>query len=402
MAKLRVGILFGGRSGEHEVSLLSAASVVNAIDKTKYEVVPISITKEGRWLTAEHAERLLKGKGEEQADEGARATQSTQLRAGDPEATPGAAVLATGESVVVPPEPARRGAGLAPFQTDANLRRASDRAINVDVIFPVLHGTFGEDGTIQGLLELADIAYVGAGVLGSSAGMDKDIMKSLFRAAGLPIVKHVTVLRSQFAREPKKVQKLVESKLRYPVFVKPANLGSSVGIWKAHDRNELGPAIAEAAKFDRKIVIEEGVGGKKNKAREIECAVLGNDDPKASIAGEIVPCKEFYDYDAKYLAEGSELIIPAKITKAEMKTVQRLAIAAFQAVDCTGLARVDFLMDPKSRRIFVNEINTMPGFTAISMYPKLWGATGLPYPELIDRLIRLGIERHEDKKRNQY
>ena len=277
--------------------------------------------------------------------------------------------------MVVPPEPARRGAGLAPFQTDANLRRASDRAINVDVIFPVLHGTFGEDGTIQGLLELADIAYVGAGVLGSSAGMDKDIMKSLFRAAGLPIVKHVTVLRSQFERDQKKLKKRVESKLKYPVFVKPANLGSSVGISKAHDRKELGPAIAEAAKFDRKIVIEEGVGGKKHKAREIECAVLGNDDPKASIAGEIIPCKEFYDYDAKYLVEGSEPVIPAKITKSEMKNVQRLAIAAFQAVDCTGLARVDFLMEPKSRKIFVNEINTMPGFTAISMYPKLWAAT---------------------------
>jgi D-alanine-D-alanine ligase len=400
MAKLRVGILFGGRSGEHEVSLLSAASVLNAIDKTKYEVVPIGITKDGRWLTAEHAERLLKG--EEHADKNVRSTQTTQLRAGDPEATPGAALLATGESVVVPPEPSRRDAGLAPFQTDANLRRAADRAINVDVIFPVLHGTFGEDGTIQGLLELADIAYVGAGVLGSSAGMDKDIMKSLFRAAGLPIVKHVTVLRGQFEREPRKVEKLVESKLKYPVFVKPANLGSSVGISKAHDRKELGPAIAEAAKFDRKIVIEEGVGGKKNRAREIECAVLGNDDPKASVAGEIVPCKEFYDYDAKYLAEGSEGIIPAKLTKAEMKAVQRLAIAAFQAVDCTGLARVDFLMDPKSRKIFVNEINTMPGFTAISMYPKLWAATGVPYSELIDRLIQLGIERHEDKKRNQY
>src|ERR1039457_5834779 len=394
ITKTRVGILFGGRSGEHEVSLLSAASVLNAIDKTKYEVVPIGITKDGRWLTGEHAERLLKGEPQ--------APPATHLRAGDPEATPGAAVLATGESVVVPPEPARREAGLAPFQTDANLRRASDRAINVDVIFPVLHGTFGEDGTIQGLLELADIAYVGAGVLGSSAGMDKDIMKSLFRAAGLPMVKHVTVLRSQFEREPKKVQKLVETKLKYPVFVKPANLGSSVGISKVHDRKELRRAIVEAAKFDRKIVIEEGVGGKKNKAREIECAVLGNDDPKASVAGEIVPCKEFYDYDAKYLAEGSEGIIPAKLTKTEMKTVQRLAIAAFQAVDCTGLARVDFLMDPKSRRIFVNEINTMPGFTAISMYPKLWAATGVPYPELIDRLIRLGIERHEDKKRNRY
>jgi D-alanine-D-alanine ligase len=397
-SKIRVGILFGGRSGEHEVSLLSAASVLNAIDKTKYDVVPIGITKEGRWLTAENAERLLKGSASEPS-----AAAPTNLRAGDPEATPGAALLAAGESVVVPPEPARRDAGLTPFQTDAaNLRRASDRAINVDVIFPVLHGTFGEDGTIQGLLELADIAYVGAGVLGSSAGMDKDIMKSLFRAAGLPIVRQVTILRHQFEATPKKIYKLVESKLKYPVFVKPANLGSSVGISKAHDRKELGPAIAEAAKFDRKIVIEEGVGGKKNKAREIECAVLGNDNPQASIAGEIIPIKEFYDYDAKYLVEGSEPVIPAKITKSEMKTVQKLAVAAFQAVDCTGLARVDFLMDPKSRKILVNEINTMPGFTAISMYPKMWAATGLAYPDLIDRLIQLGIERHEDKKRNQY
>src|ERR1700693_5696497 len=295
MAKLRVGILFGGRSGEHEVSLLSAASVLNAIDKTKYEVVPIGITRDGRWLTAEHAERLLKGEGH--TEKSVRATQATQLRAGDPEATPGAAVLATGQSVVVPPEPARRDAGLAPFQTDANLRRAADRAINVDVIFPVLHGTFGEDGTIQGLLELADIAYVGAGVLGSAAGMDKDIMKSLFSAAGLPIVKHVTILRSAWEKEPKKVGKLVGSKLKYPVFVKPANLGSSVGISKAHNRKELGPAIEEAAKFDRKIVIEQGVGGNKNKAREIECSVLGNDDPIASIPGEIVPVKEFYDYN---------------------------------------------------------------------------------------------------------
>jgi D-alanine-D-alanine ligase len=401
MAKLRVGILFGGRSGEHEVSLLSAASILNAIDKTKYEVVPIGITKEGRWLTAEHAERLLKG--EEQADKSVRRTQEKHLRAGDPDATPGAAVLASGEAVIVPPEPVHRDSGLAPFQTDAStLRRASDRAINVDVIFPVLHGTFGEDGTIQGLLELADIAYVGAGVLGSAAGMDKDVMKSLFRASGLPIVKHVTVLRGQFESAPKKVQKLVESKLKYPVFVKPANLGSSVGISKAHDRKELGPAIAEAAKFDRKIVIEEGVGGKKNRAREIECSVLGNDDPKASIAGEIIPCKEFYDYDAKYLVQGSEGVIPAKITKAEMKTVQRLAIAAFQAIDCKGMARVDFLMDPKSRKIYVNEINTLPGFTAISMYPKMWAASTVSYPELIDRLIQLGLELHEDKKRNQY
>jgi D-alanine-D-alanine ligase len=398
MKKVRVGILFGGRSGEHEVSLLSAASVLQAIDKDKFEVVPIGITKDGRWLTANDAENLLQGK---------LVLEARHLRAGDPEITQPAAVLARGESVVVPPEPVHRQSGLVPFQTEAALtRRASDRAINVDVIFPVLHGTFGEDGTIQGLLELADIAYVGAGVLGSAAGMDKDIMKSLFTAAGLPIVKHVTVLRSAWENEPKKVQKFVESMLKYPVFVKPANLGSSVGISKAHNRKELGPALEEAARFDRKIVIEQGVGGKKNKAREIECSVLGNDEPAASIPGEIVPVKEFYDYNAKYLDEGSELIIPAKLTKAETKKVQELAVAAFKAVDCSGLARVDFLMEPgsgnKTRKIYVNEINTMPGFTAISMYPKLWAASGLDYAELIDRLIQLGLERHADKKRNQY
>jgi D-alanine-D-alanine ligase len=394
MQKLRVGILFGGRSGEHEVSLLSAASVLNAIDKEKYEVVPIGITKDGRWLTAEHAENLLQGK---------LMLEPRNLRAGDPENTPSAAVLARGEAVVVPPEPVRRQNGLVPFQTDvAQMRRASDRAINVDVIFPVLHGTFGEDGTIQGLLELADIPYVGAGVLGSAAGMDKDIMKSLFIAAGIPIVKHVTILRSAWEKDPKKVQKLMESKLTYPVFVKPANLGSSVGISKAHNRKELGPAIEEAAKFDRKIVIEQGVGGKKEKAREIECSVLGNDEPAASVPGEIVPGKEFYDYAAKYVDEGSQLIIPAKLTKAQTKKVQDLAIAAFKAVDCSGLARVDFLMDPKTGKIFLNEINTMPGFTAISMYPKLWAASGLAYEDLIDQLIQFGIERHEDKKKNQY
>jgi D-alanine-D-alanine ligase len=395
MKKLRVGVLFGGRSGEHEVSLLSAASVLNAIDKDKYEVVPIGITKDGRWLTSGDAENLLTGK---------IVIEPRQLRAGDPETTSPAAVLARGEAVVVPPEPVNRQTGLVPFQADAAMmRRASDRAINVDVIFPVLHGTFGEDGTIQGLLELADLPYVGAGVLGSAAGMDKDIMKSLFMATGLPIVKHVTILRSAWESDPKKVERLVTSKLKYPVFVKPANLGSSVGISKAHDRKELGPAIEEAAKFDRKIVIEQGVGGKKGKAREIECSVLGNDNPSASVPGEIVPGKEFYDYTAKYLDEGSQLIIPAKLSKAQTKKVQELAVRAFQAVDCSGLARVDFLMEPgKNGKIYLNEINTMPGFTSISMYPKLWGASGLGYADLIDRLIQLGIERHADKKKNQY
>jgi D-alanine-D-alanine ligase len=391
--KIRVGILFGGRSGEHEISLLSAASVFKAIDQNKYEVVPIGITKQGRWVTSADAERLLAGKPLE---------PERQLRAGDPDATAAAAVIQTGQAVVVPPEPHKSGAGMTPFQSEAPARRAADRAINVDVIFPVLHGTFGEDGTVQGLLELAEIPYVGAGVLGSAAGMDKDIMKSLFRAAGLPIVKHVTVLRSDWESQPKKVQKTIERSLKYPVFVKPANLGSSVGISKAHDRKELGPALAEAARFDRKIVIEQGVGGKNGKAREIECAVLGNDQPKASVAGEIVPSAEFYDYSAKYLDEGSQLIIPAKLTRAEAKKVQELAVGAFRAVDCSGLGRVDFLMDPKSRKIFLNEINTMPGFTSISMYPKLWAASGVSYPQLIESLIQLGIERHQEKKRNQY
>src|SRR5437762_2666461 len=342
MKKLRVGILFGGRSGEHEISLLSAASVFKAIDPAKYEVVPIGITKEGRWVTSGDAERLLAGKPLE---------HERQLRAGDPEATSAAAVLSYGEAVIVPPEPHKSGAAMTPFQTESFTRRAADRAINVDVIFPVLHGTFGEDGTIQGLLELADIPYVGAGVLGSAAGMDKDVMKSLFRAAGLPIVKHVTFLRGAWEDEPKKVHKFVEKNLKYPVFVKPANLGSSVGITKPHTREELGPAIEEAAKFDRTIVIEDSVGGKKHKAREIECSVLGNDKPQASVPGEIVPCKEFYDYNAKYLEEGSTLVIPAKLTRSEAKKVQELAIRAFQAVDCSGLARVDFLMDANTSKI---------------------------------------------------
>src|SRR5215813_10826325 len=327
MKKLRVGVLFGGRSGEHEVSLLSAASVLKAINQDKYEVVPVGITKEGQWVSPAHAEKLLRG--EDLPEETGR-----HLRAGNPATTASAAVLAKGEAVIVPPVP--QSDSLVPFESKA---RAADHGITVDVIFPVLHGTFGEDGTIQGLLELADIPYVGAGVLGSAAGMDKDIMKSLFLAAGLPIVKDVTILRREWEKDPKKVEKQV-AKLKYPVFVKPANLGSSVGISKAHNKKELGPAIEEAAKFDRKIVIEQGVGGNKDKAREIECSVLGNDDPQASVPGEIVPIKEFYDYDAKYLDEGSRLIIPAKLTKAETKRVQELAVKAFKAV----------LLRPRPRR----------------------------------------------------
>lgn len=395
MKKLRIGILFGGRSGEHEVSLLSAASVLKGIDLAKYEVVPIGITKEGRWLTPIHAERLLRG--ESHSEESGR-----HLRAGDPETTASAAVLAKGEGVIVPPVP--QSQGLVPFESGTlpAANPGSDHSIAVDVIFPVLHGTFGEDGTIQGLLELADIPYVGAGVLGSAAGMDKDVMKKLFAAAGLPIVKHLTIRRGQWEQRRKEVDREIEKRLKYPVFVKPANLGSSVGISKARSRKELDAAIETAAGYDRKIVIEQGVGGKKQKARELEVAVLGNDAPQASTAGEIVPSAEFYDYNAKYLDEGSQLLIPAKINRKQMKDVQQMAVRAFQAVDCSGLARVDFLMDPKSRKIYVNEINTMPGFTSISMYPKLWEASGLGFQKLIDRLIQLALERHEDKKKNRY
>jgi D-alanine-D-alanine ligase len=394
--KLRVGILFGGRSGEHEVSLLSAASVLKAIDRKKFDVTPIGITKEGHWLAAGDARGLLEG------DESAVARR---LRAGDPEATPGAKLLHEGIPTLMAPEPAAAAqeAGAAESGSALAVDAIRPSASMLDVVFPVLHGTFGEDGTIQGLFELAGIAYVGSGVLGSAAGMDKDAMKRLFAQARLPIVKHVTLLRGEWEKQPGKAIARIEAVLKYPVFVKPANLGSSVGISKAHDRKELGPALALAAKFDRKLVVEQGVGGKAGKAREFEVAVLGNDDPRASVVGEIVPGKEFYDYEAKYLVEGSVPVIPARLTKAESKQIREMAVAAFRACDLSGLARVDFLMEPDSkRRIFLNEVNTMPGFTKISMYPKLWEATGLNYKDLITRLIELALERQAEKSRTTY
>jgi D-alanine-D-alanine ligase len=405
MKKLRVGVLFGGRSGEHEVSLLSAASVLKAINRKKYEVVPIGITKEGRWVTSSDAEKLLTG---ESATLPAPAQRN--LRAGDPETTSAAAVLARGESVIVPPVPSEgRTGALVPFETATTsvAKQGADQVLNLDVIFPVLHGTFGEDGTIQGLFELAGIAYVGSGVLGSAAGMDKDVMKRLFAAARLPIPKHVSFLRAEWESGPRKTVAKIEAALKYPLFVKPANLGSSVGITKAHDRKELGPALELAASYDRKIVVEQAIGGKRGKARELEVAVLGNDQPAASVVGEIVPGKEFYDYEAKYLSEGSDLIIPARLTKRQSKEIREMAIAAFRACDCSGLARVDFLMEPETNsrsagRIYLNEINTLPGFTSISMYPKLWAASGVAYPELIDRLITLAGERRAEKDRTTY
>jgi D-alanine-D-alanine ligase len=382
--KLRVGILFGGRSGEHEVSLLSAASILQAIDREKFDVAPIGITKEGRWLQAADAFGLLEGDSD---------AVSRRLRAGDPRTTPGAKLLHEGIPTLLAPVPGPQG--------------PEGKAI--DVVFPVLHGTFGEDGTIQGLFELAGIPYVGSGVLGSAAGMDKDIMKRLFAQARLPIVKHVTLLRADWENSPRKAVAQVEAAIKYPVFVKPANLGSSVGISKVHSRKELAPALTMAARYDRKLVVEQGVGGKTRrggqaaKARELEVAVLGNDAPQASVVGEIIPGKEFYDYEAKYLSEGSVPVIPAKLTRGESKQVREMAVAAFRACDLSGLARVDFLMEPDGkRRIFLNEVNTLPGFTRISMYPKLWEATGLSYKDLITRLIELALERHEEKSRTTY
>jgi D-alanine-D-alanine ligase len=386
--KLRVGIVFGGRSGEHEVSLRSAASVLAAIDKKKYDVVPIGITKTGHWLLADDAQHMLAG--------GTTVTATSIAKSRT--VHPGALVPAAHPGLLHLP---------------ASAAKEQSEALGVDVLFPVLHGTFGEDGTIQGLFELAGKAYVGSGVLGSAAGMDKDVMKRLFAAAGLPIVEHITLLRGAWQKAPRKAIAEIEANLRYPLFVKPANLGSSVGISKVHDRSELAPAIVLAASYDRKIIIEQGVGGKaaRNKpasrARELEVAVLGNDVPKASVVGEIIPAKEFYDYEAKYESDASIPVIPAKLSKAQAREVREMAIAAFHACDCSGLARVDFLLEPESRdgkpgQLYLNEINTMPGFTSISMYPKLWEASGLKYSDLIDRLIELALERRAERDDTQY
>jgi D-alanine-D-alanine ligase len=388
--KLRVGILFGGRSGEHEVSLLSGASILQAIDRTRYDVVPIAIDKQGHWHSGDAALTLL------------------------------------GNNPLLPPTPGHAPsitASAHTHTTSASLQihssaelaqPANPLAASLDVIFPVLHGTFGEDGTIQGLFELADIAYVGSGVLGSSSAMDKDAMKRLFSAANLPQTPYLALLRSEWRADPKRTIRLIEKALVYPLFVKPANLGSSVGISKVHTRAELAPALDLAASFDRKLVIEQGVGGPNAKPRELEVAVLGNDSPEASVVGEIVPNKEFYDYESKYQASDenpSIPIIPAALTKSEVKQIQSMALAAFRACDCAGLARVDFLMEPthdtrgrknKKPRIYVNEINTLPGFTSISMYPKLWQATGVPYKKLIDRLITLALERHREKQQTHF
>ena len=373
--KIRVGVIFGGRSGEHEVSLRSGRAVIDTIDHRKYEVIPLAITKTGQWLSPAEAMELL------------------------PHTTAGLLSREMGENreaLTIVGDPSR--SGLIAFAADGGGSRLS--SLPVDVVFPVLHGTYGEDGTIQGLFEMADVPYVGCGVLASSSGMDKVTMKMLFREAGLPICKHVWFLRSEWEGGRSAVVRRVARALGFPCFVKPANLGSSVGVSKAVDSRTLADAIDLAARYDRKIIVEEGLD-----AREIECAVIGNDEPEASQPGEYIIHDQqgaFLDYTEKYSNTGHvEFVVPAPLPKATAARIRRMSVAAFKAVDGSGLARVDFFLRRDTGELLVNELNTSPGLTEVSGYPKLWAASGLPFKQVIDRLIQLAIERHRDKARNE-
>ena len=352
--KLNVAVVFGGKSGEHEVSLMSATNVINAMDKSKYNIYTLGITKQGKWMLYQGpVEKLQDGSWEQEANK-----------------------IDPRELVELLLSPMLDG----------------NQKAKIDVIFPVLHGPNGEDGTIQGFFEMLDIPYVGCGVIGSALGMDKAISKQLFIDAGLNVADYVLTYKHEIKENLQAVIALIESKFQYPVFVKPVNMGSSVGITKAHDRNELGLGLQEAAKYDRKIIVEEFIKGS-----EIECAVLGNNFPEASGAGEIIPSKEFYDYEAKYFDDGkSTLIIPAKLTEQEEKSIKEAAVKAFKALDCCGMSRVDFFLDRSTGKVYINEINTIPGFTKISMYPKLWENAGIGYSKLIDKLIELALERHTE------
>ncbi len=366
MGKVRVLVLFGGRSAEHEVSVVSARSIINALDPARYEVRPVYITRAGRWvLEPARAWAALDG-GPEAALPGRPEARPEEEAHGLP-VSAGSLALAslTGEEV-----------------------------LEVDVAFPVLHGPYGEDGTVQGLLELAGIPYVGAPVLGSALGMDKVLMKAVFMARGLPVVPHTYFLVRDFRADPAGVLARVQAEIGLPCFVKPANLGSSVGVSKVTRPEELTPAVERAAQYDRKVLVERAVN-----ARELECSVLGNDDPVASGVGEVVPAGEFYDYRAKYQDSRTQLLIPAPIPDAVAEEVRRLSVAAFKALDLAGMARVDFFYCRDSGRLYINEVNTIPGFTPVSMYPKLWEAAGLSYGELVDRLIGLAIERHQERSR---
>ena len=358
MRRVRVGIIFGGRSGEHEVSLASAASVIQAIDRTRFEPVAIGIAKDGRWLV-----------GGDQLCALAQAAGIT---------------LALPEGIVEPTE--------ALEKMEARGGLPAGLSTRLDVVFPLIHGPFGEDGTLQGLLELADLPYVGAGVMASAVGMDKVVQKAVFRAHGIPVVEHMVILRSKWEQEPEAVKARVAAAVGFPCFVKPANLGSSVGVSKVKSPDELPEAVALAGKYDRKLLVEQAVS-----AREIEVSVLGNDEPQASVPGEVVPEKEWYDYEAKYTPGLTRLLIPAPLGTSETEAVRQLAVKAYRAIDCCGMARVDFFFE--GDRFILNEVNTIPGFTATSAYPRLWEVSGLSYPALISRLIELALERHADKRR---
>ncbi len=381
MKRLRIGVIYGGRSGEHEISIASAAAVVSNLDRDRYEAVPLYIDRDGRWTIADRAPVAASA-----ADVIGRARTDA-----------GKSTVRAGREAYLVPYPNQENLIAIDRDRVSGVETGHDMAtitgLSLDVVFPVLHGPYGEDGTIQGLLELANVPYVGAGVLASSAGMDKAVMKVLFQARGLPSVDYLVVRSVDWAADPARVRQDVAARLGYPVFVKPVNLGSSVGISKVKTDADLEAAIVLAAQFDRRVIIEAVVPN----AREIECSVLGNEHPEASIPGEILPSREFYDYEAKYLAE-SEVRVPAPLTPDETEQVRRLAVEAFLAIECSGMARVDFLLDSGSGRLFVNEINTIPGFTTISMFPKLWMSTGLPYSALLDRLIDLALERHAAKQ----
>jgi D-alanine-D-alanine ligase len=364
--RLRVGVLFGGRSCEHEVSLQSAKAIIDALDREHYEVVPIGVTKHGQWL-----------------------------RLNDSSIDPSCVLDGEiGEFVSMLPAPTQTSAvsaGVA--EVHGNSGSIGSR---LDVVFPIIHGPMGEDGTVQGLFELAGLPYVGAGVLGSAVGMDKAVMKVLFQSRGLPVAEYQVVMRKQWLADPLTVQHDIEALFAYPWFVKPANMGSSVGVSKVHNAAEFGTAMALAAQFDRKLIVERAI----DNAREIEVAVLGNDDPQASVPGEILPSNEFYDYSAKYLDGASGLSIPADLSATVSERLRTLAVEAFKAIDCAGMARVDFLVEGDGQTLYLLEANTLPGFTPISMYPKLWEASGLSYPKLVRRLIDLALERHADRAQN--
>ncbi|MDQ3169637.1 MAG: D-alanine--D-alanine ligase [Acidobacteriota bacterium] len=376
MKRLRVGVIYGGRSGEHEVSLASAAAVFANLDRDRYEPIAIRIEKDGRWTLADRPPTALSA---------ADVIEQARLD--------GARAIRPSREVHLLPRPSEETM-LAIDRKEDDASKAVLTGLGLELVFPVLHGPYGEDGTIQGLLELANVPYVGCGVLASAVGMDKSVMKVLFAARGLRVSEGMTVTGAEWAAHRNAIETQVASTLGFPVFVKPANLGSSVGISKAHDARELGPAIDIAAGFDRKIVIEKAVPN----AREIEVAVMGNNMPEASVPGEIIPSREFYDYEAKYLDEGSRSVIPAEIEPDLAEEVRRQALEAFRAIDGSGMARVDFLLPRGTREIFVNEVNTIPGFTTISMFAKMWEASGVSYPELLDRLLTLALARHAEKQ----